>query len=177
MKYTVIKNGKYTGVTYDELNDKIIDHHASQGEMIVPVETPPQPIDIKDDIPVYGEASLDDIKKGKILMLNLTFETELAKGYETSSGIKLAATPTDYQFYAVGKERAKRKIEKGEQNPTIARMKDWYGNIHKDVPASDYIAMIEELEEYLENLWCHKVDLEEQVWAATTIEEVEVIKW
>ena len=177
MKYTVIKNSKYTGVTYDELNDKIIAHHTAQGEMIAPVEIPPQPIDIVDDMPVYGEVSLNNIKKGKILMLNLAFEAELAKGYETSYGIKLAATPTDYQFYAVGKERAKRKIEKGEQNPTIARMKDWYGKLHKDIPASDYIAMIEELEEYLENLWYHKVDLEEKVWAATTAEEVEAVKW
>ena len=56
-------------------------------------------------------------------------------------------------------------------------MKDWYGNVHKDIPASDYIAMIEELEVYLETLWYHKVDLEEKAWAATTVEEVDAVKW
>ena len=41
MKYIVIKNGRYTGTTYDELNEAIINHHTSQGELIVQVETAP----------------------------------------------------------------------------------------------------------------------------------------
>jgi hexokinase len=122
---------------------------------------------------------LADSKKQKIEELNKNFQRELAKGFTTSQGITLASTPTDYQFLAVGKERAKTKLEKGETNPKIARMKvkDKAGAVHKGIAASDYIAMIEELEEYLESLWYKKADLEEAAMNATTVAELEAVKW
>jgi hypothetical protein len=120
---------------------------------------------------------LADLKKQKIEELNKAFERELSKGFTASNGITLASTSTDYQFLFVGKERAKTKLAKGVKNPTISRMKDRNGVVHKDVPASNYIAMIEELEEYLESLWYKKADLEEAAMNATTVAELEAVKW
>jgi hypothetical protein len=37
--------------------------------------------------------------------------------------------------------------------------------------------MIEELEEYLESLWYKKADLEEAAMNATTVAELEAVKW
>ena len=41
MKYAVIK-GNNTGTAYDEINEAIINHHTSQGELIVQ-QTAPEP--------------------------------------------------------------------------------------------------------------------------------------
>jgi len=120
---------------------------------------------------------VEKLKPQKLEEINKAFEQELAKGFTTSKGITLNAKPTDYQFYFVGKERAKSKISKGVKSQLIARVKDHNGASHKDIPAADYVAMIEELEEHLESLWYQKIDLEEQVKAAATVGELEAVKW
>jgi hypothetical protein len=120
---------------------------------------------------------IEKLKLQKIKEINETFEKELAKGFTTSAGITLNSKLTDYQFYFVGKERAKAKLAKGTKSPAIARVKDHNGVVHKDIPVSDYIAMVEELEEHLESLWYKKIDLEEQIMTATTAEELEAVKW
>lgn len=66
MKFAVIKNNKPTGTVYDELNDKILAHHASQNEQIIPVETPPEPASLdENDMPVYGEVDFETLKQAK----------------------------------------------------------------------------------------------------------------
>ena len=50
MKYTVINNNKFTGVTYDALTNDIIEFHINKGEMFLEVEQKPvstQPADIE----------------------------------------------------------------------------------------------------------------------------------
>jgi len=177
VKYTIVKDGKYTGVTYEELNEQILAHHASQNELVIPVENPPVPIAEKDGISIYGEISLEDLKSGKILELNSIFQNKLKEGFQTSSGIVLSTTAEDYQFYTICKERAKSKLNKAKPDTVVVTVRDKDGNILNNIPAIDYINMIEELEEYLESLWYHKAELEDKIKKATSVDELKAIEW
>jgi len=46
MNYTVIKDGKYTGINYSEINDDIFAHYASSDEYIMPIDEFPEPISV-----------------------------------------------------------------------------------------------------------------------------------
>lgn len=177
MKYTVVKNNKFTGVTYDELSERILAHHASQGELVIPVEEPPTPITENNGMPVFGEVTLEDLKRGKILELDSAFRSKLGEGFKTSSGVTLSTAAEDYRFYAVSRERAKAKLEKGKPGTAVVTVRDRDGSVLRDVPARDYISMVEELEEYLESLWYRKAELEEQVKKATSADELAAIEW
>ncbi len=177
MKYTVVKNNKFTGVTYDEPSERILAHHKSQDELVIPVEYPPIPVGEKNGMPIYGEVTLEDLKRGKILELDSAFRSKLGEGFKTSSGVTLSTAAEDYQFYAVSRERAKAKLEKGKPGTAVVTVRDRDDSMLRDVPARDYLNMVEELEEYLESLWNRKAELEEQVKKATSADELAAIEW
>jgi hypothetical protein len=169
MKYTVIKNGKYTGTTYDELNDKILAHHASQGEMVIPVETPPEPISFNDDdIPVYGEVDIYTLKKGKLWQLADARWREETAGY----------TYNNHEFHTDREAQSKifqaYMMSLSDPNFTVTwKTKDGW----LEMTASDFITLYNEFQTFLQGLYQKEKALQEQVEAATTIEELESVKW
>ena len=67
MNYTVIKDGKYTGINYSEINDDIFAHYASSDEYIMPIDEFPEPISWDNDgNPIYGSVDINSLKIGKL---------------------------------------------------------------------------------------------------------------
>ena len=169
MKYTVIKNGKYTGVTYDYLNDNILAHHTSQDEMLMPVETPPQPISSNDnDMPVYGEVDIDTLKQGKLWQLADARWREETGGY----------------FYKGHELHSDRESQDRFFQAYMASLSDpnfavtWKTkNGWLEMIASDFITLYNEFQAFLQGLYQKEKALQEQVKAATTIEELNEIEW
>jgi len=81
MVYAVIKNGKYTGVFYENLTEAIILFHLSQGEIIKKSVTRPQPIgyDKKLDLPIYASVTFEEMKQAKLDMLKALFELKIVE--------------------------------------------------------------------------------------------------
>lgn len=169
MKYTVIKNGKYTGTTYDELNDRILVHHASQGEIVIPVETPPEPVALDDnDMPVYGEVNIDTLKQGKLWQLADARWREETTGY----------TYNNHEFHTdrEAQNRIFQAYTASINNPNYTvtwKTKDGW----LDMTSEDFIALYNNFQEFLEGLYQKEKNLQEQVETATTIEELNVIEW
>lgn len=169
MKYTVIKNGKYTGTTYDELNDKILAHHASQGEMVIPVETPPEPISFNDDdIPVYGEVDIYTLKKGKLWQLADARWREETAGY----------TYNNHEFHTDREAQSKifqaYMASLNDPNFTVT-WKTKTGWL--DMTAKDFIALYNEFQTFLQDLYKKEKTLQGKVRTVTTIKELEALKW
>lgn len=168
MKYTVVKNNKYTGTTYDEINDKILAHHTSQDEIIIPVETPPEPVSFDDDIPVYGEVDIDTLKQGKLWQL------ADARWREEISGVMY----NGHEFHS-DRESQNRIFQAciaslSDPDFTVTwKTKDGW----LEMNASDFITLHSEFQTFLQGLYQKEKALQEQVEAATTIEELNEIEW
>ena len=168
MKYTVIKNGKYTGVTYDYLNDDILAHHTSQGEMLMPVETPPQPITIENDIAVYGGVDIDTLKQGKLWQFADSRWREetggyIYKGHEFHSDRE--SQDRFFQAYIASLS---------DPNFTVTwKTKDGW----LEMTANDFITLYNEFQTFLQGLYQKEKNLQALVEAATTIEELNTIEW
>lgn len=169
MKYTVVKSGKFTGTTYDELNDHILLHHISQNEMIIPVETPPEPISFNDDdIPVYGEVDIYTLKKGKLWQLADARWREETAGY----------TYNNHEFHTDREAQSKifqaYMASLNDPNFTVTwKTKDGW----LDMTASDFITLYNEFQTFLQGLYQKEKNLQALVEAATTIEELNTIEW
>ena len=168
MKYTVIKNNKYTGTTYDEINDKILAHHTSQDEIIIPVETPPEPISFDDDIPVYGEVDMDTLKQGKLWQLADDRWREETSGFIYNG----------YEFHSdrESQDRFFQAYMASLSDPSFAvtwKTKDGW----LEMTASDFITLYNEFQTFLQGLYQKEKSLQEQVEAATTTEELNEIEW
>ena len=169
MKYTVIKDGKFTGTTYDELNDKIFVFHASQGEMIIPVETAPQPISFDDnDMPVYGEVDTDTLKQGKLWQLADARWREETAGFMYNGHEFHSDRESQDRFFQAY------MASLNDPNFTVMwKTKDGW----LEMAASDFITLYNEFQTFLQGLYQKEHNLQEQVKAATTIEELNAIKW
>ena len=169
MIYAIIKNGKYTGTTYEEINDKILTHHTSQGEVIIPVEVPPQPISFDDNgIPVYGEVDIDTFKQGKLWQL------ADARWREEISGF----TYNGHEFHSdrESQDRFFQAYMASLSDPSFTvtwKTKDGW----LEMTASDFIALYNEFQTFLQGLYQKEKALQEQVEAATTIEELNEVEW
>jgi hypothetical protein len=168
MKYTVIKNGKYTGTTYDELNDRILAHHTSQGEMIIPVETPPKPVSFDNDMPIYGEVDIDTLKQGKLWQL------ADARWREETAGF----TYNSHEFHS-DRESQDRVFQAymaslSDPNFTVT-WKTKTGWL--EMTASDFIALYNEFQTFLHGLYQKEKNLQALVEAATTIDGLNEIEW
>jgi hypothetical protein len=168
MKYTVIKNCKYTGTTYDELNDKILAHHTSQGERVIPVETPPEPVSADGDMPVFGEVDFETLKQVKV------WEIADKRWREETGGIIVdgveIATDRESQALLMGAVLA------AQNNPEYAvnwkAKNGWF-----ELDAATLIAIGNAVRSHVQACFDREKELQEQVEAATTIEELNTIEW
>ena len=168
MKYAVIKNDKYTGVTYDNLNDNILAHHTSQGELLIPVETPPEPVSFDNDMPIYGEVNINTLKQGKLWQL------ADARWREETAGFMY----NGHEFHSdrESQDRFFQAYMASLSDPSFAvtwKTKDGW----LEMIASDFITLYNEFYVFLQNLYQKEKNLQEQIEAATTIEELEAIQW
>lgn len=168
MKFAVIKNNQFTGTVYDELNDAILAHHASQGEQVVHVERPPEPISTDDDMPVFGEVDFETLKQSK--------HWEIAdKRWRTeTSGITVAgveiATDRESQALLMG------AVLVAQNNPEyVANWKARNGWAVLD--AATIINIADAVRSHVQACFDREKELQEQVEAATTIEELNTIEW
>lgn len=168
MKYTVVKNGKYIGVTYDELNNRILTHHTSQGEQVIPVETPPEPVSWEDDIPIYGNvdfATLKEAKYAEIADSRWRAET----GGITLNGVDVA---TDRESQAL----LTAAVLKAQDDPNY--MVNWKArNGWFQLDAATLIAIADAVRAHVQSCFDKEKLLYEQVDAATTEAELEAVKW
>ena len=168
MKYTVIKNGKYTGTTYNEINDKILAHHSSQDEIVIPIETPPEPVSFDDDMPVYGEVDIDTLKQGKLWQLaDARWREETAgfmyNGHEFHSDRE--SQDRFFQAYIASLS---------DPNFTVTwKTKDGW----LEMTANDFITLYNEFQTFLQGLYQKEKNLQALVEAATTIDELNAIEW
>ena len=168
MKYTVIKNGKYTGTTYNEINDKILAHHSSQDEIVIPIETPPEPVSFDDDMPVYGEVDIDTLKQGKLWQLaDARWREETAgfmyNGHEFHSNRE--SQDRFFQAYIASLS---------DPNFTVTwKTKDGW----LEMTANDFITLYNEFQTFLQGLYQKEKNLQALVEAATTIDELNAIEW
>ena len=168
MKYTVIKNGKYTGTTYDELNDKILAHHSFQDEIVIPVETPPEPIMLDNDMPVYGEVDIDTLKQGKLWQLADARWREEVSGFMYNG----------HEFHS-DRESQDRVFQAymaslNDPNYTVTwKTKDGW----LEMTASDFITLYNEFQTFLQALYQKEKNLQSLIEAATTIDELNAIGW
>ena len=168
MKYAVIKNDKYTGVTYDNLNDNILAHHTSQGELLIPVETPPEPVSFDNDMPIYGEVNINTLKQGKLWQL------ADARWREETAGFMY----NGHEFHSdrESQDRVFQAYMASLSDPSFAvtwKTKDGW----LEMIASDFITLYNEFQAFLQGLYQKEKALQEQVKAATTIEELNEIEW
>jgi hypothetical protein len=168
MKYTVVKGRKYTGVTYDELNDKILAHHAAQGEQVIPVETPPEPISMDDDMPVFGEVDFETLKQAKAWEIaDKRWRAET--GGITIGGVEIT-TDRESQALLMGAVLA------AQNNPEYAvnwkAKNGWF-----ELDAATLIAIGNAVGSHVQACFDREKELQEQVEAATTIEELNTIEW
>jgi hypothetical protein len=168
MKYTVIKNGKYTGTTYDEINEKILAHHTLQDEIIIPIETPPEPVSFDNDIPVYGEVDIDTLKQGKLWQLADARWREETKGYVYNGHEFNSDRESQDRFF-----QAYMASLSDPNFSTVWKTKDGW----LEMNASDFITLYNEFQAFLQSLYRKEKALQEQVEAATTISELESVEW
>ncbi len=168
MKYTVIKNKKYTGVTYDELNDKILAHHASRGEQVIPVEVPPEPISTDNDMPFFGDVDFETLKRAKAWEIaDKRWRTET--GGITLNGVEIA---TDRESQAL----LTAAVLKAQDDPNY--MVNWKArNSWFQLDAATLIAIADAVRAHVQACFDKEEVLQNQVDAATTVAELEAVKW
>ena len=169
MNYTVIKDGKYTGINYSEINDDIFAHHASFDEYIMPIDEFPEPISWGNDgNPVYGSADINSLKRGKLQELADARWREETSGYMYNG----------HEFHSnrESQNRIFQAYMASLSNPNFtATWKTKTGWL--EMTANDFITLYNEFQTFLQGLYQKEKVLQEQVEAATTIEELEIIKW
>ena len=77
MRYAAVdSNGKFTGVVYEEINDKIIADRATYGETIVPIDRKLNKIDGKTP---YGEPTVEEVNREVVTMESIKAEIDALK--------------------------------------------------------------------------------------------------
>ena len=169
MKFAVIKNNKPTGTVYDELNDKILAHHASQNEQVIPVEKPPEPASLDENgLPVFGEVDFETLKHAK------SWEIADKRWRAETGGIIVdgveVATDRESQALLMGAVLA------AQNNPEY--VVNWKAkNGWFELDAATLIAIADAVRSHVQACFDREKELQEQVEAATTIEELEAIQW
>ena len=168
MKYAVIKGNKFTGTAYDEINEAIINHHTSQGEILVPVETPPEPVSIENGMSIYGDADIEVLKRGKLWQLADNRWREETAGFIYN----------EHEFHSdrESQNRFFQAYVASLNDPSFAvtwKTKDGW----LEMTANDFITLYNEFQTFLQGLYQKEKNLQALVEAATTIEELNAIKW
>jgi len=170
MKYTVIENGEFTGINYSEVNNQMFAYHASRGEYVMPVEEFPEPIefDYEAGEPIYGDVDMNILKQGKLAELAENRWKEETAGY----------TYNGHEFHS-DRESQDRVFQAymaslSDPNFTVT-WKTKTGWL--EMTANDFITLYNEFQIFLQGLYKKEKQLQAQVETATTIEELEAIKW
>ena len=169
MKYTVIRNNQFTGINWYEINDEILARYSSPNEYIMPVNEFPKPISWDDNgNPVYGSIDINFLKQGKLQELANNRWQEETAGY----------TYNGHEFHS-DRESQNRVFQAymaslSDPNFTVT-WKTKTGWL--EMTASDFIALYNEFQTFLQGLYQKEKNLQEQIEAATTIEELEAIQW
>lgn len=169
MNYTVIKDGKYTGINYSEINDDIFAHHASFDEYIMPIDEFPEPISWGNDgNPIYGNVDIISLKRGKLQ------ELANARWFEETAGYIYNSHEFHSDRESQGRIFRAYIASLNDPNFTVTwKTKDGW----LEMTASDFITLYNEFQTFLQGLYQKEKALQEQVKAATTIEELNEIEW
>lgn len=169
MNYTVIKDGKYTGINYVGISDKIRARYTNPNEYIMPIDEFPEPISWDNDgNPIYGSVDINSLKRGKLQELANARWLEETAGYMYNG----------HEFHS-DRESQNRVFQAymaslSDPNFTVT----WKTkNGWLEMTASDFITLYNEFYVFLQNLYQKEKNLQEQIEAATTIEELEAIQW
>ena len=169
MKYTIIRDGKYTGINYTEINDKILAQYTSPNEYIMPVDEFPEPISWGNDgNPIYGNVDIIHLKRGKLQELADSRWQEETAGYMYNNHeFNSDRESQDRVFQAY-------MASLNDPNFTVTwKTKDGW----LEMTASDFITLYNEFQTFLQGLYQKEKNLQALVEAATTIEELNAIEW
>jgi len=169
MNYTVIKDGKYTGINYVGISDKIRARHTNPNEYIMPIDEFPEPVSCDNDgTPIYGSIDISSLKRGKLHELAYLRWQEETNGYMYNG----------HEFHSdrESQDRIFQAYMASLSDPNFAATwKTKTGWL--EMTASDFITLYNEFYVFLQNLYQKEKNLQEQIEAATTIEELEAIQW
>ena len=169
MNYTVIKDGKYTGINYVGISDKIRARYTNPNEYIMPIDEFPEPVSWDNDgNPIYGNVDIISLKRGKLQELANARWLEETAGYIYNS----------HEFHSDRESQGRifQAYMASLSNPNFtATWKTKTGWL--EMTANDFITLYNEFQTFLQGLYQKEKVLQEQVEAATTIEELEIIKW
>ena len=170
MKYTVIKDGKFIGVNYGERDDQMFAEHALRGEHVMPVEEFPEPIEFDYDAgePIYGDADINILKQGKLAELAEDRWKEETGGYMYNGHEFHSDRESQDRFF----QAYMASLSDPNFTATWKTKDGWLEMI-----ASDFITLYNEFQAFLQGLYQKEKALQEQVKAATTIEELNEIEW
>jgi len=169
MRYTVIRDGKYTGINYTEINNEILAQYTSLNEYIMPVDEFPEPISFGNDgNPIYDSADINSLKRGKLQELANARWLEETAGYMYNG----------HEFHS-DRESQDRVFQAymaslSDPNFTVT-WKTKTGWL--DMTAKDFIALYNEFQTFLQDLYKKEKTLQEKVRTVTTIKELEALKW
>ena len=169
MKYTVIRDGKYTGINWSEVNDDILAQYTSPNEYIMPIDEFPEPISWDNDgNPIYGSVDINSLKIGKLHELADLRWQEETNGYMYNG----------HEFHSdrESQDRVFQAYMASLNNPNFAATwKTKTGWL--DMTAKDFIALYNEFQTFLQDLYKKEKTLQEKVRTVTTIKELEALKW
>ncbi|MEA3485941.1 MAG: hypothetical protein U9R03_04465 [Candidatus Aerophobetes bacterium] len=103
MKYTIIKDNKFTGTTYESLNNEIKEFHLNRGDFFLEIISNPtkiQPADIEVEPglmytpeEIFVDPTLEEIELSTILSYEFIAELhiqEVVNGYNLNNGLKFS---------------------------------------------------------------------------------------
>lgn len=137
------------------------------------------------------QADLATVRKAKIKQLDAEYDARFFMGYETSVGYKVKITPTDFSMWQFGLQNLNMMVEQTKETLISQGMteeealataksqikmpfiKDFNDVVHKDIPYDTYVTIVNEVSQYLNNLWMHKGEL---IAAIQESEDIDLIK-
>ena len=102
--------------------------------------------------------------------MDAVWAMKMAEGFQSSTGFKVKCEALDLSMWQRGLEKASKK-------GSLKFLRDYNGDLHRDVPVATVATVCAELDAYMEELWAHKVLLQEMIRNASSIEELEAISW
>jgi len=116
------------------------------------------------------QPTLDELKKAKEDEMDYLWGVKMAEGFESSTGYKVKCESLDISMW-------QKALGKASKKGVLPLMRDFNGDLHRNVPLGVVATIYNELDAYMEELWEHKVLLQEMIRNASSIEELEAISW
>ncbi len=152
-----------------EINDEIFAQYTSPNEYIMPIDEFPEPISWgSDGNPIYGSIDINFLKYGKLQELANARWLEETAGYIYNS----------HEFHSdrESQDRIFQAYMASLNNPNFtATWKTKTGWL--EMTAKDFIALYNEFQTFLQDLYKKEKTLQGKVRTVTTIKELEALKW